>query len=946
MRKTIVLLLASLGATLTSFSQYWQQEVNYDINVTLHDNDHSLEGFEKIQYINHSPDTLHFIWFHLWPNAYKNDKTAFSDQLLENGNTKFYFSKPEDRGYINRLNFKVNNITAQTEDHPEHIDIIRVILPSPLPPGATAEISTPFHVQLPYNVSRGGHAGQSYQITQWFPKPAVYDHKGWHPMTYLDQGEFYSEFGTFDVHITVPKNYVVAATGVLQDAQETEWLKNRSTAFEKEVKQSQQRMGSPYPQKKNVGPPVPPSSTEIKILHYKQDRIHDFAWFADKRFIVNYDTCMISKDHIIDVYTYFTPEENAQWKHSVKYCKDAIRHYSSLVGEYPYPLVQAVQGPASFGGGMEYPTITAISPMSSAAELDATIAHEIGHNWFYGILASNERDHPWMDEGINTYYEQLYTRSKYGLQGQGDRTLLRTKAFEHLDQPINDSSEHYSEANYSAVVYQKTADWMSYMASLMGTDSFNTAMHAYFSQWQFRHPQPDDFQKVLEKAAGRSLQTAFTLQNDKGLLPNEMLTGSKTVFILQGNVFKSLDKHPVKHVLLWGPAIGYNNYDQLRAGVFISNFNLPPSPFQFLLAPLYGTGSKQFGGNAIFNYSVFPGGPIRKIDIGLTAAAFSMDQFKDDNGMKIIPTVIKWSPGIRFTWKEKDPRSTMNRFIEFRHFGFREEGLRFYRDTVISGPDTTILNKISKTHETRSLNQLNIVIENNRALYPYRGQLKLEQGKDFLRAAFTGKYFFNYADGGGLDLRVFAGKFMYTTSKTASAAYNTSRYQLNMTGANGYEDYTYSDYFAGRNKFEGFSSQQIMLRDGAFKVRTDLLAEKVGRSDNWLMAANFTTTIPKQINPLSVLPVKIPLKLFLDIGTYSGAWEQKATTDRFLYDAGFYIPLIKETINIYVPLLYSKVFSDYIKSTLPEKNRMLKKISFCIDISNFSFRKFNPRADF
>src|SRR6185295_16133675 len=125
-RKIILLLLIAQGSQLRAFSQYWQQEVNYTIDVSLNDVDHSLRGFEKIEYTNHSPDTLKFIWFHIWPNAYKNDQTAFSDHLLENGNTKFYFSDKDQKGYINRLDFKVDNKTAETQDHPEHIDIVKV----------------------------------------------------------------------------------------------------------------------------------------------------------------------------------------------------------------------------------------------------------------------------------------------------------------------------------------------------------------------------------------------------------------------------------------------------------------------------------------------------------------------------------------------------------------------------------------------------------------------------------------------------------------------------------------------------------------------------------------------------------------------------------------------------------------------------------------------------
>ncbi|MBL7731787.1 MAG: M1 family peptidase, partial [Chitinophagaceae bacterium] len=326
MIKFILLLLAAFSLQTTAFSQYWQQEVNYTIDVSLNDKEHTLDGFEKIVYTNNSPDTLHFIWFHLWPNAYKNDRTAFTDQQLENGDTRFYFSSKEDKGYINRLEFKVNNQTAQTADHPQHIDILKVILPAPLAPGAKATITTPFHVKLPKNFSRGGHEGQSYQATQWFPKPAVYDKNGWHPMPYLDQGEFYSEFGSFDVHITLPANYVVAATGELQDAAEKEWLKTRSNFQWEPVKQKEKNNVGQYKTSYQL---FPASAAENKTLHYKQDRIHDFAWFADKRFIVNFDTCRLPSGRVIDVVTYYTPQEKAYWEKSVAYSKDAVRHYSS-----------------------------------------------------------------------------------------------------------------------------------------------------------------------------------------------------------------------------------------------------------------------------------------------------------------------------------------------------------------------------------------------------------------------------------------------------------------------------------------------------------------------------------------------------------------------------------------------------------------------------------------
>jgi hypothetical protein len=223
--------------------------------------------------------------------------------------------------------------------------------------------------------------------------------------------------------------------------------------------------------------------------------------------------------------------------------------------------------------------------------------------------------------------------------------------------------------------------------------------------------------------------------------------------------------------------------------------------------------------------------------------------------------------------------------------------------------------------------------------------LQVEQGSGFARLAFTGNYYFNYVKSGGMNVRVFAGKFFYLGDKTFSKQFETDRYHLNMTGPKGYEDYTYSNYFIGRNEFDKFPNQQIMIRDGGFKVRTDYLSDKIGKTDEWLASANFTTTIPNAINPLSVLPFKLPIKIFVDIGTYAAAWEKNAATGRFIYDAGLQLSLFKNIVNIYVPILYSKVYKDYFKSTVPETS-FWKNISFSIDLQNASLKKLVPQIPF
>ena len=973
--------------------KYFQQEVNYKIDVTLNDVSNTLDGFEIINYTNNSPDTLQYIWFHLWPNAYKNDRTAFSEQLLQLGRTDFYFSDEEKRGYINRLDFKVNGITANLEDHPQYIDVAKLVLPTSLPPGQTIKITTPFHEKIPFNFSRGGYVGKTYQITQWYPKPAVYDSKGWHPISYLDQGEFFSEFGNFHVQITVPENYVVAATGELQNEDEVKWLrekakegirdqekgnrdqasgtrKKQATAGPEQLAEGKQSVKSSQQKpvekkearnknKKKTSVKHPVSSiryqaseiqhpvSKTKTLTYIQNNVHDFAWFADKDFLVRYDTLQLPSGKIIDTYTFFTPSGLPVWKNSIQFLKDAIRTRSNWLGEYPYNIVTVVEAKIGSSGGMEYPTITSISPMPDEKSLDVVIEHEVGHNWVYGILASNERDHPWMDEGMNTYFDNRYEKIKYSnknkeenndfitkrtpddFTGLGYRTQIAYKK----DQPIETSSQDFSSTNYGVIAYYKTGLWMKKLENFVGKNLFDSCLHEYYNRWKFKHPYPEDFKKTVEEVSNKNVDSIFSLLSKKGSLESTIKKEFKVASFFN---FKKTNRY---NYLFLSPAAGYNYYDKLMVGGLIHNYTLPEPAFHFFAAPMYATGSKTFSGIAKAGYNFMSYGLIRKTEISVSGEKFSMSQFTDSTGVKNYLGFSKIVPSIKLIFKNKNAVSSVKKWIQWKTYFIEETGYLFSRDTIQQ------IDFITYPKTKRYLNQLTLALENNRALYPYSTNILAEQAKDFIRLAFEGKYFFNYAKGGGMNARLFAGKFIYLSDKTSYKELLTDRYHLNMTGANGEEDYTYSNYFIGRNEYQKLPSQQIMIRDGGFKVRSDQLNNKIGKTDNWLAALNLTTDLPKNIDPLQVLPVKIPLKVFLDVGTYAEAWENNAATGKFIYDAGLQVSLFKGLANIYIPVLYSKVYADYFKSTIPKNKRFLQNISFSIDIQNFRLNKFLDLPD-
>ena len=911
------------GTKANAQQKYWQQKTDYKIDVALNDTDHVLKGYEQIDYYNNSPDTLFFIWIHLWPNAYKNDKTAFAEQQLQNGSTSFYFSKEKDRGYINQLNFKVNDVNATTEDHPQHQDIVKLLLPKPLAPNNMVKIETPFRVKLPSIFSRGGHIEQNYQITQWYPKPAVYDKAGWHPMPYLDQGEFYSEFGDFDVSITVPENYVIAATGELTTESEKVFLQSK-TGFDEEKKIK-----------------IIASSKIKKTINYVQKNVHDFAWFADKSFRVKRDTLAL-QNKVVEIFSFVLPQNKDVWRNSNAYAKKSILSKSKWLGEYPYKTVSLVDSRMPYDG-MEYPTITVINEGLESA-MEALINHEVGHNWFYGILATNERSSPWMDEGMNTYYDKKYeaiyikkekvkqTFFTKRMPDNLEEIFLETVIKERKDQPINTSAENFTESNYGLMAYEKAALWMKKLEIEIGEDTFNEVMKTYYETWKFKHPTRADFKSIADKVSGKNLYEIFSLLYKDGSL--EKPIAKKIKF---STLFNLKETNKYNYISI-APALGYNYYDKLMIGATIHNYSLPLSKFNFVVAPMYSTATKKLNGVARFTYTNFVNKRNDKISISLAANKFTGGAFKDSTGTKNPLQFSKIVPSIKYTFAEKNPLSTVSKSIQFKSFFITETNLLFARDA--SGKET-----ISYPKANRYVNQLQFLYENNRTLYPYNAKILAEQGEGFMRFSATANQYFNYQNGGGMQVRLFAGKFIYLGEKNFINSYKTDIYHLNLTGPRGYEDYTYSNYFVGRNNFEDFASQQLMNRDGFFKVGTDLLSSKIGKSDDWLFAANFSTTIPDKANILNALPIKIPIKVFVDFGTYAEAWKPKATTSKFLYDMGFQLSLFKNIVNIYMPVVYSKAYRDYFKSTIPNK-RFQKTISFNIDITKLRLSTFFPQLDF
>lgn len=526
--KPILFLISLIScACNTVFAQsYWQQEVNYTIEVELDDSLHALNGNVQFEYINHSPHELNELYIHLWPNAYASNSTALAKQTYQMDDNDLSLGPDSLKGSISNLDFKVDGLDVKWNFEMNNRDICIIQLNNPLRSGERILVKTPFFVQIPSgNISRLGHIGQSYQITQWYPKPAVFDQNGWNEMPYLTQGEFYSEYGTFDVSITLPENYVVGATGDLQTNSEISFLNELAEKTAEELKNVQSGKKS-YPRGSNN---FPKSSNQKKTIRYTQSNVHDFAWFADKRYMVlKGEVELPNSKRMVTSWAMFTPRNKGLWSKSIEYINDATYFYSKWNGDYPYNQVTAVDGTISAGGGMEYPNVTVIGNSSSAMELEIVIVHEVGHNWFYGQLGSNERVHGWMDEGLNTFNEIRYVQTKYPnntafsdmvLNGRFHLNNLnhhdladisyRAVAGIGEDQPIETHSARFTSANYGIIMYQKTGLIFYYLKDYLGEELFDRCMQNYYRDWEFKHPQPSDLKTSLEQTSGKNLDWFF-----------------------------------------------------------------------------------------------------------------------------------------------------------------------------------------------------------------------------------------------------------------------------------------------------------------------------------------------------------------------------------------------------------------------------------------------------
>ena len=483
--------------TITAFGQgrdYWQQKVDYTMDIDVDAPNHQFSGTQEVTYTNNSPDTLQRVFYHLYFNAFQPGSMmdVRSRTIVDpDGRVRDRIAKlPEDEiGYQHINSLKQDGAAV---DYTVDGTILEVSLNDPILPGESTTFEMQFDSQVPRQIRRSGWAnkeGVEFSMSQWYPKISEYDEDGWHPNPYIGR-EFYGVWGNFDVKISIDSSYVMGATGHLQNAD---------------------KIGHGYAEEYDRG------DSEKITWHWKAEKVHDLMWGADPdfthttaqvpngpklHFLYQQDTVAVNADQ------YSQQQLTENWEKLPEYTVKAFQFMSKNFGKYPYDKFTVIQGG---DGGMEYPMGTLITGNRSFGSLVGVTVHEFVHSWYYGVLGSNESRYPWMDEGFTTYTSSLTMdhlfnegQSEHPHQGSYNRYfgMQRAGRFEALDT----HADHFeTNAGYGTASYSTGAVFLNQLRYIVGNDTFDSGMKRYFNEWKFKHPDGRDFLRVMEKESNMVL---------------------------------------------------------------------------------------------------------------------------------------------------------------------------------------------------------------------------------------------------------------------------------------------------------------------------------------------------------------------------------------------------------------------------------------------------------
>jgi hypothetical protein len=483
--------------------KYWQQRADYRISATLDTARQLLRGRETIHYVNHSPDALPYLWLYVEQNICQRNSitNTLNQPPLAFADISFDFSCGAN-GYTDGMVIDSARVGGVEARRVVYGTTMRIDLARPLLAGASVDLDFAWHFTVPeQGVGRMGRDGPLYEIAQWYPRMAVYDDvRGWNHEPYIGAGEFYLEYGDFDVSLTVPASYIVAATGELRNPEQVLTAAQRARLVAARHSDTavaiitRTEAGNPSRTRPGAHP---------YTWHFTAANVRDVAWAAAPNWIWE-----ASNVDGIRIETLYRPAAN-QWANGEAHrmARGAIRYFSEQWFRYPYSHATTVEGPV---GGMEYPMLTFVPNGSSRQTTHWELAHEFGHEWFPMIVGSNERLYPWMDEGFNTFIDLHNAALYFAGTAYGDTIesnplhLAATHTTSGEEQPLITNPTQVRDLMW--VGYQKPALMLQTLRfEVLGKDRFDAAFRDYIRTWAFRHPTPADFFRLMRDASGMEL---------------------------------------------------------------------------------------------------------------------------------------------------------------------------------------------------------------------------------------------------------------------------------------------------------------------------------------------------------------------------------------------------------------------------------------------------------
>jgi len=476
-------LLGIITSSLNAQDFRWQQRAEYAMDVRLDVQTHKVTGTQKLVYYNNSPDTLTKVYYHLYFNAFqpgsmmdmRSRTIADPDSRVMDRISKL---KDDEIGYQ-----KIQTLKQDGKDVNYHIEgtVMEVYLTKPILPKTKVTFDLKFESQVPTQIRRSGRnskEGIAYSMTQWYPKIAEYDFQGWHPYQYVAR-EFHGVWGDFDVKITLDPAYVIGGTGKLQNPD---------------------KVGHGY---EKPGTKVNRPSGEL-TWHFVAKNVIDFAWVADPDYA--HDIAQVPSGPEVHFFYQAGEKTTDNWKRLQEYTVKHFEFMNKTFGQYPYEVYSVLQGG---DGGMEYPMCTLITGERSLPSLVGVMAHEVAHSWYQGVLATNESLYAWFDEGFADFATNesmaFIMNDKRTHAGSYNAYFSLVKS--GLQEPMNQHSDHFSTNRaYGTAAYSMGAVFLNQLKYIIGEEPFYKGMRRYYNTWKFRHPEPIDFIRVMEKTSGLQLK--------------------------------------------------------------------------------------------------------------------------------------------------------------------------------------------------------------------------------------------------------------------------------------------------------------------------------------------------------------------------------------------------------------------------------------------------------